>query len=224
VNDEFKKLKGADFKGDVSYPEIIIGSYPWMGLSMEIDVRSDHFKRRLLDEVVGLSSMGADLIAVACNTTQVYEPDISSALRQTESEFCGLAEIVRRWLISRPQETQVFVAGIGHVTKDTEFSAFRFLHECQSVVLPSDELSEAIIDLAFEVKQFGPTSKTNQKLRSILNRSGCSHALLLLTELSMVLGEFPRISSSGIQVVDALDLYAKELAICLLPSKSPSNL
>lgn len=224
VNNEFKKLKGAEFKGDVSYPEVLIGSYPWMGLSMEIDVRSDHFKRRLLDEVVGLSAMGADLVAVACNTTQVYEPDISNALRQQESQFCGLAEIVRRWLVSRPQETPVFVAGIGHVTNNTEYSAFRFLHECKSVVLPSTELSEAIIDLAFEVKKFGPTSKTNQKLRSILNRSGCNHALLLLTELSMVFGEFPRIASSGVQVVDALDLYAKELAIRLFPFKSPSSL
>lgn len=210
VNEKHRSRLAEDFRGDVSYPDVQVHSRPWMGLSMELSTRSKMIEKRVIQEVKTMSNGGADLIAFACNTTQYYRRQVDAALSDTGSEFVSLPISLEKWLRSKGGSS-VFVAGIGYVTEDSNWSAFRFLHSAQNVHLPDQEMTIAITDLAYQVKLNGVDGKSYQKFRSLFRNIRADYFVLLLTELSLIFEKYPRSEFGGLKIVDSMDLYAASI-------------
>src|SRR5262249_18615867 len=152
------------FRGDFSYPRVLVHSLPAMGWSMELAKRDGHLLPQIFDEVHAMTESGASILAFACNTTQFYEQQMKRDLSSRSARFVGMSCIVRKW-IEENKGASIFVAGIGYVTGDKQWSGFPFLRELPNVLLPDERRALLIEALAYEVKQNGVSSKAYQKFR-----------------------------------------------------------
>jgi aspartate/glutamate racemase len=210
INRLFRVRRGDSFRGDTSYPRVLVHSLPAMGWSMELAERDSLLLPRIRNEVETLTRGGAAVLAFACNTTQYYEPEIARDLAPTDARFVGLSGSIREWL-ERDKGSSIFVAGIGYVTTGRHWSAFPFIHDAANVRIPDDNQAIAIERLAYEVKQNGVNARAYQKFRQLIRSANAKKVLLLLTELSMIFESFPRDTIGKTQVIDGLDLYAEAI-------------
>lgn len=208
INTVWRSKQGDLYRGDISNPNVQINSAPMMGWTMELQDRAHLIKQRVLDEVNNLRRSDLDKILIACNTTQFFEPEIRASLVGKGTEFVSIPDAVKCWIENNNEKT-IFAAGIGHVTSDSTWSAFRFLHEYDNVVAPNPSQTDRLVDLAYDVKEGGVTPRTYQKLRTLIRTSNCDVFLLLLTELSMIFDVYSRKRFNDISIVDAVDLYAE---------------
>ncbi|MES2441196.1 MAG: hypothetical protein V4574_00070 [Pseudomonadota bacterium] len=209
INEEVRRRGGASFAGDISYPRVLISSLPAMGWSMELSVRSELLWDKVRDELLRLTDDGADVIALACNTTQFYQDRIDSLLQNRGSTFVRLSSAVKNWIDSRA--SPIYVVGIGDVVNNTTQSAFAFLHEYRNCYLPTLDRSKHMESLAYLVKQKGANSLGLQNFRRIMRTSPCNDVLLLLTECSIILDKYRGRVEIGRNVVDSMDLYASAI-------------
>jgi aspartate/glutamate racemase len=207
INRQFRSRRGESFRGDVSYPRVLVHSLPAMGWSMELAERESQLFPQIRSEVASMTQSGAAILAFACNTTQFYELEIMNNLAPTGARYLGMSHLIRKW-IEDNKNRSIFVAGIGYVTGDKQWSAFPFLRDFPNVRLPDEHQASLIQRLAYEVKQNGVNSGSYQKFRQLVRMSNSEKVLLLLTELSMILERFPRDIIGKTKIVDGLDLYA----------------
>ena len=210
VNRVFRATRGENFRGDTSYPKVLIHSLPAMGWSMELSTRQEKLLPVIVDEVRQMEAEGAAVLALACNTTQFFEPEITSSLANPRSEFVPLARSVEKWLQQNVGNT-IFVAGIGHVTGELGWSAYPYLRQMHHVRTPTENQSRFIEKLAYDVKQHGVDHRAYQKLRALVRSARADKCLLLLTELSMIFEAFPRTQLGQTEIVDAMDIYAETI-------------
>ncbi|WP_299154312.1 hypothetical protein [uncultured Tateyamaria sp.] len=208
VNSVWRSKQGDLYKGDISNPSVQVSSAPMMGWTMELQERSHLIRERVLSEVRQFRKAEVDKVLIACNTTQFFESDIRQELDGSGVEFYSIPDAVKLWTDSN-SDKRIFAAGIGQVTSDAKWSAFRFMHSQENIVFPNDKQTDRLIDLAYDVKEGGVTPRTYQKFRSLIRTSNCDVFLLLLTELSMIFDVYSKRSFNGIDIVDAVDLYAE---------------
>jgi aspartate racemase len=210
INRQYLKSLGGAFRGDLSYPKVIIHSQPAMGWSMELAER-DHLLRGVFrNEIVQLATGGASVIGVACNTTQYYVENIRRDFQASGTAIVSLAQSIREWIGSRRDEN-FFLAGIGYVTRDDGWSAFEDVISLPNVFLPDNAQARIINELAYDVKQGKPEALLYQKFRRVVSSVKQSNVLLLLTELSLIFDRFPRVKVRGHVIYDALDIYAASI-------------
>ncbi len=209
INQGFKRRRGDTFRGDVSFPKVVIHSLPAMGWSMELEARHNLLRPLIMQEVHQMVASGVEVIAFACNTTQFFGPEVQTQLAETKARFVALPDAISGW-IEASKEKSVYVMGIGYVTGVAEWSAFPFLKNRINVRVPTPTESSSIDRLAFEVKQSGVTSRTYQKFRSLARHVKDQRILLLLTELSLIFEKYPR-QNFGVEIVDGLDIYAETI-------------
>jgi len=82
---------------------------------------------------------------------------VSEQLADSNSKFVSLPQVIQTWL-QENRTKKIFVAGIGTVTENSDWSAFRFLHEAENILLPDKFQSAKIDELAFLVKKDGVKS------------------------------------------------------------------
>ncbi len=210
INRHFREQRGQAFRGDISYPRTIVHSQPAMGWSMELAERNPLLLPVVTDEVRAMQRSGAQVVALACNTTQFYEEELSAAMSAQGGRYVSLAKAVSRW-IEQNRSASIFVAGIGHVTGEKKWSAFPFLFGQQNVSLPNKTQLRLIEELAYDVKQAGVSSRCYQKFRRLFHSVTASKTLLLLTELSMIYEAYPRPTVGLTELVDGIDLYARAI-------------
>lgn len=207
INARVRELLGEDFRGDVSYPRTIVHSVPAMGWTMELAEREEAIYSMVSSEIQSMAIQGADLVAIACNTTQYFVNRLNQSVQPRPFKLVSMVDAVDRFLASCGDE-RVFVAGIGYVTNEPRWSAFAETLARDNVVLPDDRQSMMIEQLAYRVKQGAPENEIYQKFRTLIRSAGTSKILLLLTELSMIMDLFPRTNLGSIKIVDSLSLYA----------------
>lgn len=208
INAEVRRRAGSAFVGDISYPRVLVDSLPAMGWSMELEERSDLLWGRVAEELQRLVASGADVIALACNTTQYYQERIEDLLAPQGVRFIRLAESVRAF-INQPRST--YVLGIGEVVSASSWSAFPFLANDPRVVLPDGARAAEIEELAYRVKFIGSDTVGLQKLRRLMRQAPCNDVLLLLTELSILYDRYGGRAATGRNVTDSMSLYAKDI-------------
>lgn len=215
--DEVRNALGRMNLGDISMPRVQLTSVPEMGLSMELSERIEAVVEALLNTVEQLCLGGCRLIAVACNTTQYFRPELEELCRQYDAEFLPMPKVVSQWLSARNART-VGLVGIRYVSDLGEWSAYGPALANLRVEIPGNNGMRRIEEIAYQVKAEGATTQAMIRLRNVLRdvideEFGSEYVILALTELSMLM-DLPRQGTAkGRSVLlDPLRIYGEALA------------
>lgn len=211
LNAEIRERLGNRFHGDLSYPPVYVRSLPVMGLSMELDHRSEHVWELLSVEIEDLCRDGARVLALACNTTQFFGPRISAIAARYDATFVSMSDATIHHLRAIGAD-EVAMIGIRYVAELGEWSAYRELSQLR-VETVAPEVLERIHKLAYRVKREGASNGARQQLGDILRQNIRSRFVVVaLTELSLLLSTQASSSRSEKILVDTLGLYAGAVA------------
>ncbi|SDF00472.1 aspartate/glutamate racemase family protein [Rhodospira trueperi] len=224
INRHVQTVLGDRFLGDLSYPPVSVRSVPGLGLSMELDKRSEQVWEELEQAVRSLCEEGVQILSLACHTTHYFTDRIRAITQTYGASFLSVSECVTQWARCHgvPELTLVgikYVAGLG------EWSAYRNLAEITRVQPLSEKGLKRIHELGYQVKREGASEAGLNKLRSILDsEANTSHIVIALTELSILL-DFQRKPQKSTRVImDALKIYAEEVANTYIGWANPREL
>jgi aspartate racemase len=210
INKKVREALADGCCGDVSMPRMEIVSVPEMGLSMELEARFTPVQSALENAARELASRGVKLLALPCNTTSFFTPQMHDWCAGTKTRFVSMAEETGAWL-RREGVREVALVGINYVADLGYWSAYREPLAGMKIEVLNGEALGRVRELAYDVKAEGPNAHLLNKLRDILNRYVKSaHAVLALTELSLLL-EFQKGASKKV-LIDPMNLYAEALA------------
>lgn len=213
INEDVRSLLGSENAGDASMPPMRIVSLPELGMTMELDLRTDAVWSTLERNIRELCATDVALLAIACNTTQYFADRVRAICEPAGITYVSLPEVVAAWLAHR-KVREVAIVGIPYVSDFAAgWSAYAApLHEFDVEQLGGDTFRR-LIELAYRVKEEGATPSGLNQLRAILNQGvRSSHVVLALTELSALLALQRRQSRSGKAIVDPVTLYAEAIA------------
>ncbi len=217
--------------GDVGMPEVKVLSEPAMGVSMELGYRRAQTRSVVLDGVRSLCLSGARLIAIACNTTQVFEDELHEVCDKWGARFVSMPDALASSL-ARDGCDRIRFLGISYVTDLGGMSAYTNALSGVSV-FPFEGQEQAMLGIAYDVKQ-GRLSKGLRELKSLLSHDDDSNtkgkggrlpAVLALTELSIAIDlaqqkherklatnpDLPPLELESRRIYDTLGIYASEV-------------
>jgi aspartate racemase len=210
VRDRLKKQNY--FRGDLSFPKILVESIPEMGLSMELELRDAETRETVLSSVRNLCERGATLIGIACNTTQYYQEEIRSVCNKYEAVFISIPSVIEDYLQKKGIEEFDFL-GIKYVADFEKWSGFKGLDKKYKVKIPSNNNLNEISRIAFLQKQEGVNEKGRNNLRTLIDKATKTNTIIIaLTEISVLLASQKKKPTKGKIYIDTLSLLASELA------------
>lgn len=211
LNIRVREVMGPDNYGDVSMPPVVVHSLPELGMSMELATRHEPVWEALREAAARLCQEGAQVVALACNTTHYFTPQLRKVCSDHGAEFLSMPESVGTWLHRRDIH-QVALVGIRYVSDLGEWSAYREPLAGIEVERPGPRAKERLDDLAYQVKREGPNQRGLSRLRDVLHQEiESEHIVLALTELSVLLERQRKPGRSGKTIIDPLSLYADAL-------------
>lgn len=212
VINHVRRMLGPDCLGDISMPSVIVHSLPALGLTMELDRRRDAIWRELRPAVEAVCKEGVQLLAIACNTTHHFTPEIREICGDYGVEFVSVAEVLADWLRAQGVNRLALI-GIRFVADLGPWSAYRDPLAGFEVEVLSGRANERLEALAYQVKSEGVSEAGLSRLRDILREEVQSeHVVLALTELSLLLARQRKKGRSGKVLIDPLALYGEALA------------
>lgn len=197
------------FRGDLSYPEIIISSVPDMGISMELDKRLTITENIVVKSTIDLCQSGITLMCIACNTTQFYRSKIEEICNLYNVQFVSIPEIINRYLEEKQIKEFDFI-GISHVVDFENLSAFKDLNNNYIIAKPDEKALEKIYKIANDVKKDIETARSNL-IDLIKNNTKHNIIIIALTEISTILSKNPSLVRNKV-VIDSLQLLADYIA------------
>lgn len=207
LNRGIRESTRVKFRGDVSFPRVLVESVPDMGLSMELLDRAAEVRTAVTNAVERLCAGGATVVTVACNTTQYFEAELREVCARHGVTYVSVTEEVGRFLAA--EDVRRF--DLFTTAAVAEFTGFRDLAAVAEMAVPSPRHLDAIQQLAFSVKVEGVSGPTLNKMRDLVNQSARTDTVLLaLTELSLLVAAQKR-QKSAKRFVDTLDLVARRL-------------
>jgi len=224
INRRVQEVMGRRFQGDLSYPPVSVRSVPGLGLSMELDRRTEQVWEQLEGAVRSLCEDGARILCLACHTNHYFTDRIRAMATPYGATFISVAETVGQWA-RHNRIPELTLVGISYVAGLGEWSAYRHLADIVKVEPLSEKGLERIHELGYQVKQQGATEAGRNKLRSILNdEARTSHVVIALTELSILLDSQKKPGKTGRTIVDALKIYGEEIADAYIGISNPREL
>ena len=200
------------FRGDLSFPKVLVESIPEMGLSMELELRDAVTRETVLSSVKNLCERGATLVGIACNTTQYYQNEIKSVCDEYGALFISIPSVIEDYLQKNRIEEFDFL-GIKYVADFGKWSGFKGLNRRYKVKIPSNDNLNEISRIAFLQKQEGVNEKGRNNLRTLIDKATETNTIIIaLTEISVLLASQKRKSTKGKVYIDTLSLLASELA------------
>lgn len=211
INKKVREALGDGCCGDVSMPRMEVLSVPEMGLSMEMEARRLPVEEALQKATRELVARGVKLLALPCNTTSFFAPQMHQWCAGRQTRFLSMAEVTGAWL-RRESVTEAALVGINYVADLGHWSAYREPLAGIRIELLNGEALERVRALANKVKQEGPNTPLLSNLRDILKDFVKSkHVVLALTELSLLLELQKGGGRSGKVLIDPMNLYADAL-------------
>lgn len=212
INRIVREYHGTRSRGDLAMPRVLVQSLPELGLTMELDRRHAAVWPALRAATAELCRDGAKTLAVACNTTPHFSPEIRQICVEYGASFLSMPEIVGAWLHHKGID-RIALLGVQTVAELGPWSPYREPLQGIHVEVPNDQTMTRIHALAYQVKAQGPTHAGLDRLRRILNREiQADTVVLALTELSLLLELQKRPQRSDRLIVDTIQLYAAALA------------
>ncbi len=212
LNRIVREALGEDSRGDFAMPRVLVHSLPEMGLTMELDRRHASAWPPLRSATAELCRDGADVVAIACNTTPHFGPELRRICAEYGATFLSMPEVVGAWLRRNGIE-RIALLGVKTVAELGPWSPYREPLAGIEVHVPDDATMARIHALAYRVKAEGPSHKGLTRLRDILHDEVRADVVVLaLTELSLLLEIQRRPQRSDRLIVDTVELYARALA------------
>lgn len=197
---------------DFAMPRVLVQSLPELGLTMELDQRHEAVWPTLRAAVAELCRGGADVVAVACNTTPHFAPELRRICSEYGARFVSMPEVAGDWL-RRQSVEEVALLGVKTVAELGPWSPYREPLSGIQVEVPGQGTMKRIHELAYRVKSDGPSHESLTRLRQLLaGEVRTPTVLLALTELSLLMEIQKGPSKSGRLIVDTIQLYAEALA------------
>lgn len=224
INRRVQEIMGRRFQGDLSYPPVSVRSVPGLGLSMELNRRTEQVWEQLEAAVRSLCEEGVKILCLACHTNHYFTDRIRAVAAPYGAVFISVAETVGEWA-RHNRVPELTLVGISYVAGLGEWSAYRHLTNTVKVEPLSEKGLGRIHELGYQVKQQGATEAGRNKLRSILNdEARTSHVVIALTELSILLDSQKKPGKTGRVIVDALKIYGDEIADAYIGMSNPREL
>lgn len=202
--------------GDLSFPRVIVHSLPEMGLSMELALREAAIWQVIEKATHDLCKAGVTHIALACNTTPYFGPQIQAICAQYQAQFVSIAEVSYQRIVARKLD-DITLIGIPLVAEMGERSPYKRLAELGVKPVEENVLND-LLDLGYMIKRMslsGQDNKALNKLQHII-RAGVKtkRVMIALTEISVLLERFPKLRDNigGVEVIDPLRWYGEYLA------------
>lgn len=210
INNHIVELLGDHFLGDISLPKVFVISLPEMGLSMELDKRNEVTWEALSEGIRKMQESNVDLLTLACHTTHYYTTKIREKFEHNGRKFISMPEITMEY-IKKAELSDLAIIGISYVANLQEYSAYSQLKS-----LNIETISEATLDkfhrIGYEVKKMKNLYPTFRKFINLLHTDiKSSNIVIALTELS-ILVESQKKRNSQKNIIDPLDIYAREIA------------
>jgi len=98
IKNELENRLNYSFRGDLSYPEIVVSSVPDMGISMELDNRLNATENTVIKSAINLCQNGVTLMCIACNTTQFFKEKVEEICNLYNVKFVSIPEVVNIYL------------------------------------------------------------------------------------------------------------------------------
>ncbi|MFI5496367.1 aspartate/glutamate racemase family protein [Actinoplanes sp. NPDC051859] len=212
LNHRIRASPRITFRGDISFPRVLVESVPELGLSMELSERTDEVREAVTGAVHRLCANGATVVAVACNTTHYFAAEIRRICAEYRVTFVSMVDETTRFL--RAEGIHRFdLLAIPAVAGSARWSEFRTLAAEFEAHVPARRHLDALTSLAFSVKREVVTSATLNKLRDLIGQAATTDTVVLaLTELSILFAAQRQRQKSARRFVDTLDLLADRLA------------
>lgn len=205
VKRELRSRLQYSFRGDLSYPEIIIASVPDMGISMELDKRLDSTEKMLVKSTIDLCQNGITIMCIACNTTQYYKNKIEDICNLYNVKFISIPDVINNYLEGNNIKEFDFI-GISHVVDFKKLSAFRELNDKYTIPTLSSEALDKIDEIAFLAKK--DINSAVSLLRDLIRtQTKYDTVVIALTEISTILSKHEK-TNQGKTIIDSLQLLA----------------
>ena len=209
VKTELKKRLEYSFKGDLSYPEIIVKSMPDMGISMELDKRLKMTEKIVMKSILDLCQNDVTIVCIACNTTQYFSDKVEELCCLHNVEFISMHKVVDSYLQEKNIKKFDFI-GLSHVVDFGVLSKFNEFFSKYTIPKLTTTAFEKINEIAFISKKdinrarshLIPFIKSNTKYDTVV---------FALTEISTILAENKDLVRNKV-VVDSLQLLANHIA------------
>ena len=212
INGYIRGSRAVDFRGDISFPRVIVESVPEMGLSMELAEREVDVRLVVLRAVRKLCDSGANVVVIACNTTQYFSDEVDAICKSYGARFVSIVDVTMTYLKDSGIRTFDFLS-LGNVSNFQRWSAFGRLLDEFEVHVPDERSISAIRNLAFSVKKEVVSSATINRLRDLVNNSTKTETVVLaLTELSILFASQRGKQRSQKRFVDTLEILAQAVA------------
>jgi aspartate/glutamate racemase/prolyl-tRNA editing enzyme YbaK/EbsC (Cys-tRNA(Pro) deacylase) len=204
----YKKM----FRGDISFPSVMVTSRPEMGLSMELADREAAVRAVVLDGARELCERGATVLAIACNTSQYFCEEVTALCSQYGAQFISIPDATASYLSRHGIQSFDFL-GIGAVSDFTKWSGFGRSMTGFDVRFPSERNLAKLATLAYDIKREVVTGKTINLVRDVINQTTETDVVVLaLTELSIVQASQKPSQRSAKRFVDTLNILAERMA------------
>jgi aspartate racemase len=218
INARIRQDTRAHFKGDLDFPRIMMRSVPDLGASMELGLREPDVRASVMDAVKGLCQDGAEVIGIACNTTQYLADEASELCAGFGATFVSLGAETRAYL-QQHEVDGIFLLGIEAVTDLTGVTAFAAALSGFQVTVPTPYQLEIITDLAYLVKTAVVTSAAINRFRDLMSTVPASETVLIaLTEVSVLLSERTNLRRER-RIIDTMDILADRMAATYLSDR-----
>jgi aspartate/glutamate racemase len=213
INESVKKFLCSrlqrSFRGDLSYPEIVISSVPDMGITMKLDERLDSTERMVIKSTIDLCQSGITIMCIACNTTQYFKEKIENICNLYNVKFTSIPDVIKAYLDENLIQQFDFL-GIPYVADFKKLSAFKELNDKYTIPVLSSDVKSKINEIALVAKI--DIHKAANLLKDLIQRkTKYSTVVIALTEISTILSEHKKIPQDK-TIVDSLQLLANSIA------------
>jgi aspartate/glutamate racemase len=198
------------FRGDLSYPEIVVSSVPDMGISMELDKRAQNTENTVVKSVINLCQNGITIMCIACNTTQYYKNKIEGICNLYNIKFVSIPEVINDYL--RENQIREFdFLGISHVVDFEKLSAFKELDSKYTISKPNANAIKKIEKIAYTAKNDIDKAR-NYLIDLIKNYTRYNIIIVALTEISTILSKSKNLVNNK-TIIDSLQLLAEHISL-----------
>jgi aspartate racemase len=188
---------------------VTVISLPAMGLSMELDKRDTATWETIRGAINGMTQSGVEILSLACHTTHYYTNRIREIFEHSDRKFISMSETTISY-IKQFKLTDIALLGIEYVANLQEYSAYAELKDLEVETVSNEVLAE-FHKLGYEVKKMQNIPRAFQKFINLVKTEiKAKNVVIALTELS-ILYESQRKRSQVKNIIDPLDIYAKEI-------------
>lgn len=199
--DAQKQILGAEFRGDVDAPAVVVFSVPALGLAIDMN-RYQVSLWDVMEREVSALAVHVDLICIACNVLHLFVDRLRAL--HLPVEIVSVTEVAARHLRYRGIN-KAGLLSISSVMELGALSPYAPLQKTATLVTPANH---TVMDrLVSDIKRLGPDSgELGDTLEQQVRGLNVGHVLLACTELPLISRPI-----EGVEQIDVTRLLAYEV-------------